>query len=136
MSDHTAIRDVLTRLSDAWNNGDAAAYAALFTEDADYITFFGHHTEGRQAIEDSHRSLFAGPLKGSKMTAAGIVKIRFLSPDAALIITTGGTSLEGEDKPDPGRNSIVSFTAVRTPDGWRLSSFQNTRQTAVPGGGS
>ncbi|GAA3089533.1 SgcJ/EcaC family oxidoreductase [Nonomuraea salmonea] len=69
MSENAEITALLTRLADAWNAGDATAYAALFTEDADYITFDGTHTEGRAAIEAAHRWLFDGPLKGSTMPA-------------------------------------------------------------------
>src|SRR6184192_531187 len=62
------VRAVLDRLAQAWNDGDATAYGRLFTEDADYVTFFGLNFPGREAIEESHRALFEGPLKGSKLT--------------------------------------------------------------------
>ena len=68
MTAETEVRAVLGRLTDAWNAGDATAYARLFTEDADYVTFFGMNFPGREAIESSHRALFEGPLKGVKLT--------------------------------------------------------------------
>jgi hypothetical protein len=39
-----ATRQLRRQLTDAWNDGDAARYATAFTEDADYITFFGAHS--------------------------------------------------------------------------------------------
>ncbi|GIH60383.1 SgcJ/EcaC family oxidoreductase [Microbispora siamensis] len=124
------IHRLLDALTAAWNDGDAAAFAGLFTEDADYVTFFGARMEGRRAIEDSHRALFEGPLKGSRLggpaTAPPLRKIRFLSPDVALVVTTGGSALP-DGTADPGRDSIMTFTAVREGDGWRFASFQNTR---------
>ncbi|XVQ84357.1 SgcJ/EcaC family oxidoreductase [Microbispora siamensis] len=48
------IHRLLDALTAAWNDGDAAAFAGTFTEDADYVTYFGLRIEGRQAIEDSH----------------------------------------------------------------------------------
>lgn len=36
-----AVRGVLAELTVSWNRGDATGYARLFTEDADYVTFFG-----------------------------------------------------------------------------------------------
>lgn len=124
------IHRLLDALTAAWNDGDAAAFAGLFTEDADYVTYFGARMEGRKAIEDSHRALFEGPLKGSRLMAPAAAeplrKIRFLSPDVALVLTTGGSALAG-GAPDPARDSILTFTAVKTGEGWRFASFQNTR---------
>ncbi|WP_049560977.1 SgcJ/EcaC family oxidoreductase [Nonomuraea sp. SBT364] len=126
MSADAEIVTLLTRLADAWNAGDATAYAAVFTEDADYVTFNGAHLRGREAVESSHRWLFEGPLKGSTMAApGGDVRVRPLADGAALVVFRGGTAVDGRQ-----RDSIVSFTAVRTPEGWRFASFQNTRVTA------
>jgi uncharacterized protein (TIGR02246 family) len=121
--EYVEIAALLTRLAEAWNAGDATAYAALFTEDADYITFDGNLTQGRDAIESSHRWLFEGPLKGSTMAAPADTRFKRLADGAVLVISTGGTTLNGEL-----RTSTVSFTAVRTPQGWRFASFQNTRR--------
>ncbi|MEU5696156.1 SgcJ/EcaC family oxidoreductase [Actinosynnema sp. NPDC020468] len=125
MSDTTEIRDLLTRLTDAWNAGDATAYAELFTQDADYITWLGTRDTGRAAIEATHRFLFDGPLKGSRLTgtADSTLDIRHLAPDAALVITDGGRAEQA---------SVITLTAVRQEDGWRFASFQNTRKTARP----
>ncbi|AQZ61289.1 unnamed protein product [[Actinomadura] parvosata subsp. kistnae] len=119
---HPEIAALLSGLADAWNAGDATAYAALFTEDADYITFDGTHTRGRAAIESTHRRLFDGPLKGSTMAGVGNVTVKPLTDGAVLVIASGGTAVDGLHRP-----STVSFTAVRTPGGWRFASFQNTR---------
>lgn len=121
-----AIQAVLQELTDAWNAGDAEAYARLFTEDADYVTFFGMNFPGRATIESSHRALFEGPLRGVKLTGGGEAKIRFLRPDVAVAVVGGGSSLAGEAAPDPGRASTVTFVMVED-DGWRIASFQNTR---------
>ncbi|MGN9837604.1 SgcJ/EcaC family oxidoreductase [Nonomuraea sp. H19] len=114
---------LLARMGETWNAGDARAYAELFTPDADYITFFGLHLEGRQAIEDVHRELFKTSIKLEE--GGQEPRIKRLSDDVALVISGGGSTVNGE--PDPSRASIVTLTAVRTPEGWRLASFQNTR---------
>lgn len=121
---HELLEDFVT----AWNAGDAAAYADLFVEDADYITFFGHNMAGREAIEAGHRALFEGPLKGSRLSPAGAgAKIRFLRPDVAVIVATGGAPGDG------GQKSIITLTAVRDDRRRRFASFHNTRVTPVPG---
>ncbi|MBN9743741.1 DUF4440 domain-containing protein [Amycolatopsis sp. A1MSW2902] len=128
MSQREEVLSVLTRLADAWNSGDATAYGNLFTEDADYVTFFGFRSEGRQAIADSHRELFQGPLKGSKLTGFGEPRVRFLRDDVAVIVTGGGSSLTGDDDPAAeGRESTLTYVLVRGDDGWRITAFQNTR---------
>ncbi|MFI6509869.1 SgcJ/EcaC family oxidoreductase [Streptosporangium sp. NPDC050855] len=126
------IRDLLDRLTAAWNAGDADAYGDLFTEDADYITFFGLRLTGRQAVTEAHRALFEGPLKGSRLTGLssgeGGADVKRVRPDVAVVISTG--ALAGADAPpDPARDSIVTLVAVRD-DAWRFTSFQNTRRTS------
>ncbi|KDN22939.1 SgcJ/EcaC family oxidoreductase [Amycolatopsis rifamycinica] len=123
------VRDVLGRLVDAWNSGDAAAYGRLFTEDADYVTYFGRNLPGRETIEGSHRALFEGPLKGSKLTGSlgGEAKVRFVRPDVAVVVVGGGSSLTGSEVADAGRESTVSFVLVREEGEWLITAFQNTR---------
>lgn len=125
----TDVRAVLDRLTRAWNDGDATAYGRLFTEDADYITFFGLNMPGRQAIENEHRMLFEGPLKGSKLTGrlGATAKVRFVRPDVAVVVVGGGSSLSGADTADAGRESTVGFVLVQEDGEWLITAFQNTR---------
>lgn len=134
MTGQTAVLGVLDRLSEAWNAGDATAYGGLFTEDADYVTFFGLNLPGRKAIEDGHRALFEGPLKGSRLSGGGPRKVRFVRPDVAIVVAGGGSSLNGEAKADAGRESTVTFVLVRESDDWRIASFQNTRVSSPTAG--
>ncbi|RFU82479.1 SgcJ/EcaC family oxidoreductase [Streptomyces triticagri] len=129
MSDESQIRQLLHDMVDAWNAGDATAYADIFTENADYVTWFGSHSSGREAIEESHRFLFAGPLKGTKLgdgSSGDGATVRFLTPDVAFVVSAGGMA---------DSESVVTFTAVREPeaDRWRFASFQNTRKQKIPG---
>ncbi|MEV3980882.1 SgcJ/EcaC family oxidoreductase [Nonomuraea sp. NPDC049758] len=117
------ITRLVERMTETWNAGDSAAYAALFTEDADYITFFGLHLQGRKAIEETHRALFETSVKLAEGGPAPLV--RPLTDDVALVIVGGNSSVAGV--PDPSRESVVTLTALRTPEGWRFASFQNSR---------
>ncbi|ATY13599.1 DUF4440 domain-containing protein [Amycolatopsis sp. AA4] len=128
MSQREEVLSVLARLADAWNSGDATAYGNLFTEDADYVTFFGHRSAGRQAIADSHRELFEGPLKGSKLTGFGDPRVRFPRDDVAVVVAGGGSSLTGGGDPAAeGRESTLTYVLVRDDEGWKITAFQNTR---------
>lgn len=137
MSEEQAILKVLDGLAAAWNAGDAAAYARPFVEDADYVTFFGLNMAGRQAIEDGHRVVFEGALKGSKIGyGTEPPKVRFVRPDVAIVVVGGGSSVSGAETPDEGRESTLTYVLVRENDGWRIASFQNTRRIPafMPGG--
>jgi uncharacterized protein (TIGR02246 family) len=74
----TSVEDALTRLAATWNDGDATAYADLFTPDATYVVFDGTVVRGRAAIEDGHRALFAGPLRGFRMEPPAAAPVRYL----------------------------------------------------------
>jgi uncharacterized protein (TIGR02246 family) len=114
---------LVERMTETWNAGDAAGYAGLFTEDADYITYFGLHLEGRKAIEEVHRKLFETPIKLAESDQAP--RIRQLTADVAVLVIGGTSTMDGE--PDPSRASVITLTALRIPEGWRFASFQNTR---------
>jgi uncharacterized protein (TIGR02246 family) len=125
-TDETAIRDLYQQLLDAWGRGDGQAYAAQFTEDADYVAFEGSHTKGRQEIALSHQQLFDRWLKGTRLTGQ-IESIRFLSPDVCLVHATGGTLFPGETKPRLSRDSIQTLVATKRNDIWRFTAFHNNR---------
>jgi uncharacterized protein (TIGR02246 family) len=127
----------LARMTAAWNAGDAAAYAALFTIDATYVAFNGQMMRGRTAIEDTHRWLFEGPLRSSRMVrsegpAAEEHHIRFIRPDVALVHTAGGgVQLAGAAELTPDRESVVSLVLVDDGGSWQIAAFQNTRRQNV-----
>lgn len=132
VNDETPIRQLLDRLNAAWNAGDPIAYADLFTADASYVTFFGQNLPGRRAIEETHRVLFQGPLKGSQIGWSDAATIRFLRPDVAHILGQGArTDAEGVVQPE--LQSTIGLIAVRDDDQWRFAAFQNTRRTPMPG---
>jgi uncharacterized protein (TIGR02246 family) len=124
----TSVEDTLTRLAAAWNDGDATAYAGLFTPDATYVVFDGTVVRGRATIEEGHRALFDGPLRGFRMEPlVAAVPVRYLGTDVAHVLAAGGTRPPGQEQPSPDRSSVVSFVLVREEDDWKIAAFQNTR---------
>ncbi|WP_295313208.1 nuclear transport factor 2 family protein [Roseobacter sp.] len=55
MTFQTELRHILDRMEHAYNSGDAAACAALFTENAQLHSPFGPSASGRREIETLHR---------------------------------------------------------------------------------
>lgn len=124
-SDRQAVIDVITRLIDAWQRHDADAYGAEFTDDATYVTFVGTHYRGRRDIVESHRTLFAKYLKGTKL-ADEIFDVRFVGPDTA-VVTGRGDTYKG-DKPKK-LTKVQTYTLVRNVhDQWHIAAFHNTKR--------
>ncbi|HEY8599995.1 MAG TPA: SgcJ/EcaC family oxidoreductase [Thermomicrobiales bacterium] len=125
-ADATAIQQLYRQLLAAWGRGDGAGYAALFTDDADYVAFDGSHTVGRAAIGAAHQALFDTWLRGTRLV--GMVNdARFLSPSVVVAHATGGMIMPGRNAPSPARASIQTLVAVNGPSGWRFATFHNTR---------
>ncbi|SCF10992.1 conserved hypothetical protein [Micromonospora viridifaciens] len=127
---HLEVCKVLDQLVDAWGRGDADAYGAVFTDDATYTTYVGTHYQGRRDITDSHRALFGGFVKGTKL-ADSYLDIRFHGPGTA-IVTSRGDTYEGQ-RPQPAELSKTqTYTLVREDDGtWRIAAFHNTKRQPV-----
>jgi uncharacterized protein (TIGR02246 family) len=124
-ADEQALHDLFQVSKDGWNQGDGAAYAASFTEDADYILWNGTHLKGRPAIAAAHQQLFETRLQGSRLE--GFIKhIRFLSDDIALLHLQSSPQIRGQQVPAQEQYAIQTLVAIRQADGWRFTSFQNT----------
>ena len=124
-ADEKALHDLFQKVQNGWNQGDGQAFAASFTEDADYIDVKGTYLKGRQAIAAAHQQLFETRFQGSRLE--GFVKnIRFLSDDVALVHLHGRPQIPGQAVPAPERFSIQTLIGTRQDDGWRFTAFQNT----------
>ena len=62
--DRSAIEAIVESLEAAWNAGDAEAFAAPFTVDADFVNVRAEHHRGRAAVAAGHaailRTVYAG----------------------------------------------------------------------------
>jgi uncharacterized protein (TIGR02246 family) len=125
-ADEAKIQELFEDLLEDWGRGDGEAYGSRFTDDADYVTFDGSHTKGREDIASSHQRLFDKFLKGTRLTGR-VLSIKFPSPNMALVHATGGTVMPGKTKPSPERDSIQTLIAVREGGEWRFAAFHNSR---------
>src|SRR5262249_59061242 len=66
-TDEDAIRAIHQPMIDAWNAGDGAAFAAPFTDDADFIAWEGTHLQGRQEIAAFTQRAFDTVVTGSHL---------------------------------------------------------------------
>lgn len=129
--DTTEIRNLVDAAYAAWGRNDAAAYAACFTPDSDYVAFDGTHLHGRAANEKLHADLFAGVLRGTRIVGQ-VDDVRFLGPDVAVVHTRGAVLFPWQQHTPAARASIQTMIAHRTADGWRFAAFHNTRVRPLP----
>ena len=126
-SDQAAIEAVEAKQAAAWNAHDAAAYADLFTPDGDVVNLVGWWWKGRDEIRSKLTDAFALVFKDSRLTIVD-VQARKLSSDIAVAhvrwTMTGALAPPGESSPP--HEGIQVQVLVRGPDGWRITSFQNT----------
>jgi uncharacterized protein (TIGR02246 family) len=124
--DETQIRDLQERQAAAWNQHDARAYAALFTEDGEVVNVVGWWWKGRQEIETKLKAAFTFVFKTSTLTITD-VQVRFLKPDIAIAhvrwTMTGAKTPPGVPEPKQG----IEIQVLKKQQGkWLIMSFQNT----------
>ncbi len=124
--DESAIRQLQVSQADAWNRHDAAAYAALFTEDGDCVNVLGWWWKGRAQIESKLKAAFAFVFHESQLTVTD-TSVRFLSPTIAIAhvswTMTGAKTPPGMPEP---RQGIQSQVLQKTSGHWLIQTFQNT----------
>jgi uncharacterized protein (TIGR02246 family) len=125
-ADGAAIRDLYRDLMDGWNRGSGADFAAVFAEDGDLVAFDGTHCEGRVETAPFQQEIFDRWMKGTRLEGR-VKRVRFLSPDVAVMHAVGSTVMRGKSEPSPERDSIQTLVATRDGSEWRLAAFQNTR---------
>lgn len=98
------------------------------------MAYDGSILRGRERIEDTHRWLFDGPLRHSRLgddapsVPDPIEFVRFIRPDVAVILIHGGVREETQNFVTAERASIISLVLVVDGERWLIVGFQNTRQ--------
>ena len=123
-TDRQAIRDVLANLYKAWEAGDAEAFVADYTEDATVVQP-GVYKKDREEVRTTMAAGFAGPLSGSRATDHPS-SIRFLTDDAAIVISEGGIIFAGQDAVASEGLVRATWVLVRRGGAWRIACYHNS----------
>lgn len=123
-TDQQAVLDVLARLYQAWEAGDAGMLVADYTEDASVIQA-GVYEKDREEIRANMAAAFAGPLSGSRV-ASRPVNVRFLTGDTAIVVSEDGIVFPGQDAVASGGLVRATWVLVRRDGGWRIASYHNS----------
>lgn len=116
----TAIRAAAEAFVTAFNQADAAAVAALWTEDGEYIDEGGRRFTGRDAIEKEYATFFADNPN---------TKIR-ISVDSVRLLSEGTAIEDGRaaiDSPAGTATGFTSYTAVhvKVAGQWKMASVRD-----------
>ncbi|HEX6372824.1 MAG TPA: SgcJ/EcaC family oxidoreductase [Longimicrobium sp.] len=124
--------DVLRRLEEAWNAADGAAFAAPFTDDADFVAIRGDHHRTREAIAAGHQAIFDTIYRGSTIHYS-LTHARPLTDD--VILVHASQTMDAPSGPLAGAHgATATLVLVRAPDGWKVTAFHNTLVQGQPSG--
>lgn len=130
-ADEAAVRAHVLRSWDAWNRGDARAYAAMFSEDSDYVAFDGGCLRGRAANEALHATLFTTVLRATEVRGE-VEDVRFVAPGVAVAHAVGVVAWPWQQGLPKDRLSRQTYVLVRRGEGWTICAFHNTRVQPTP----
>ena len=118
------MQQTLTGLLDdliaAWNRGDAAIFASLFSVDADYVTGSGIWLHGRPAIAELLRP--DAPLP--QVRVEGEAAIREYGSVGSIIFRWAT-----QPGAEPQRRGVVTCLVVQSDAGWLIHRLHNTDET-------
>jgi uncharacterized protein (TIGR02246 family) len=118
--------------SSAWAKGDANAFVRWYAEDTTVI-LPGVYLQGKAAVRAGMAEAFAFPLKGSKRIHKAR-NVRFLSEDAAIVVTRSVTVLPGEKEPPAERWELATWALSRSDGGWLVEAYHSCPAGADPQG--
>jgi uncharacterized protein (TIGR02246 family) len=131
-TDEHAIRAVMDRFMDAWNHHDAEAFAAVFSQDADFTNVRGMGATGRAKIKAFHAPVFA-TIFGKSHQECTDIKTRFLRPDVAAVDVrwkmTGAMDPQGNLR---DRDGLLNFVMEKNAGRWEIVVMHNLDLSALP----
>src|SRR4051812_13503935 len=122
--DATDVGALYQQVLGSWNGRDAAAYAALFAEDASVVGFDGSQMNGRTEIATEIGRIFAD--HPTSRYVGKVREVRLLTPDVAIVRAVVGMVPPGQTELNPNVNAIQSLVAIRHSGQWQIALFQNT----------
>jgi uncharacterized protein (TIGR02246 family) len=135
-TDRESISSMIQRQGEAWNRGDAAAFAEGFMPDGCFVNILGMLTYGREPFEAQHAKIFASIYLGSEISLP-IRRIQFVRDDVAIVdidaelknprgFPGGFSSADGVLK------TRLQELFVKESEKWMIASFHNVAISAVP----
>ena len=136
-AEEARIRKVVDAEEDAWNRGDAKAFAARFQEDGAFTDVFGAVSRTRAELEKRQVEFFTSLFKGSRL-ALKVRRVRFLRPDVAIVEID--TEVSGFRKLPPVvyvdaekvLRTRLQQVMAKTGTNWMVAAFHNVDVKTPP----
>lgn len=128
--DADALHALVQAQADAWNRGDADAFAAAFAEDGGFTNIRGDTFRGRAAYAQRHDEIFKGFFRDSRVTMR-VDELRMVGPDVAIaLISTEVLSPNGLPPgvcahPDGLLRTRLLDVFARHDGAWRIAASHN-----------
>jgi uncharacterized protein (TIGR02246 family) len=123
-ADPAQLYGVPQRITAAWAEHDADAFASVFTEDGVLILPGDILLRSRSEIRSFMAAGFAGPYRGTQVFGLPL-DAKILAPGVGVVITEGGVLAPGETAVSPERTIRATWVLVKRGDNWYLASYQN-----------
>jgi uncharacterized protein (TIGR02246 family) len=136
-AEEARIRKAVDAEEDAWNRGDAKAFAARFEEQGTLTDVLGAVSRGRAEIEARLAGLLGAPFKGS-LLALKVRKVRFLRPDVAIAEidteVTGGRKLPPaiHVEPDKVLRTRLHQVLIKVGADWMVAASHDVDLKTLP----
>jgi uncharacterized protein (TIGR02246 family) len=134
MTDEEMVHKMVEEFTAAWNQGDANAIAAFWTEDGDMVAPNGDFVKGRASLESYYRDYFEGAYQGTTISIEP-ANIRLLEPDVMMVDgsyeVAGMKDAEGNDMPII--KGMYMHVSVKQGDVWRMISHRPFVPIEAPG---
>lgn len=123
-TDTAAVRRLIAAADE--HQSDAERFAALHHPDVVLVNIAGRRVLGRPELRRAVSAALDGPL-ARVLTRIEVQDVRFPHPDVALVSAIKHVTDERDDPATalPSTGS-VTYTAVRTDDGWQIAAVQTT----------
>lgn len=116
---------ILERLDAAWTAGDAARFAAEFSDDADVINVSGDHFHTRADIAKQTQAIFSTVFKGSTHRSRTLELARYLG-DGMIIVVSSSVIDVPAGPVAPLATSRQTFIIRERAGVWQIRHWHNT----------
>lgn len=108
------------RMAAGWAAGSGAEFAAVFSQDTEFVNVRGEEQRGRDTVAAGHQALFDTRYRGTTLTA-DVRSIRFITEHAAVVHVA--STVHTADGRAIGTHAQA---VVERRDGeWLISAFHN-----------
>jgi uncharacterized protein (TIGR02246 family) len=135
--DLAAITAIVQSEADAWNQGDAEAFAAHYASDGSFTNVIGQQIYGKPGFIAQHAMIFSTIYKGSHNVFT-IGHVQWLRPDIAVVdidgVLTGALHLPLGLRPaaDGGLHVKLQEVMSKENGAWLIRSFHNVAVVEIP----